>query len=379
MNSSAVEKVLKREDPGRFVYAPNYWQWFAHHRNHGLFPPELAETSDQLGMIRFLGLDLFSRNIYCNEQEGWFGGLTRHAWSQELKPKEQCYTSGQDLVTERTWTTPAGELHECLRYIWSESTLVQEKFLLDDYEEQAEAFESWLENRSCNFDAEFWKKQNARMPTGAVICAGEVISPLKMLHMLLGPEQSVFLLMDEPDMAARWMKLHHEQQLAVIRQMLEGGVRSVMAMDNLDTQFHPPHYVEQYSTAFYEEASALCHRYDATFWIHACGHQKKNIELISALGVDGLEGVAFPPSGDITLPEAFALSGDRFLITGGISASQFTQLQSREAVFDYTQKLFQSLRAYRHRFMLAPSCNTPINARWEQIVWFRDAWREFTE
>jgi hypothetical protein len=371
--------MLERKDPGRFVYAPNYWQWFAHHRNHGLLPPELAEAGDQLGMIRFLGLDIFSRNIYCNEQEGWFGGLTRPVWPEELKFKEQRYADGRDLITERTWTTPTGELHERLRYVWRESTLVQEKFLLNDYETQAEAFEHWLEKRQCRFDPDAWKAQSARMPEGAVICAGEVISPLKMLHMLLGPEQSVFLLMDEPDMAARWMKLHHDQQIAVIRQMLEGGVRSIMAMDNLDTQFHPPHYVEQYSASFYEEASALCHQYGATFWIHACGQQKKNLKLISSLGVDGLEGVAFPPSGDITLPEAFALSGDRFLITGGISATQFTQLQSREAVFAYTEELLQSLRKYRHRFMLAPSCNTPINARWEQIVWFRDAWREFAE
>jgi hypothetical protein len=377
VNRSAVEQVLERKDPGRFVYAPNYWQWFAHHRNHGLLPPELANAGDQLGMIEHLGLDIFSRNIYCNEQDGWFGGLTRPTWPEELQLKEQRYTDGQDIITERTWTTPAGELDERLRYVWSESTLVQEAFLLGDYDEQAEAFEFWLKNRRCQFKADFCKEQSARMPEGAVICAGEVTSPLKMLHMLLGPEQAVFLLMDEPEMAARWMKLHHDQQLAVMREMLKGGVRSVMAMDNLDTQFHPPHYVEQYSAAFYEEAAALCHQYGATFWIHACGRQKQNLELISSLGVDGLEGVAFPPTGDITLPDAFALSGDRFLITGGISAIQFKQLQSREAVFAYTQDLLQSLREFRHRFMLAPSCNTPINARWEQILWFRDAWREF--
>jgi len=26
----AVQAVLNRQKPERFVYAPNYWQWFAH-------------------------------------------------------------------------------------------------------------------------------------------------------------------------------------------------------------------------------------------------------------------------------------------------------------------------------------------------------------
>ena len=37
-----VTEVLKRKDPGRFVYAPNYWQWFAHQKNHGLLPEEIS-------------------------------------------------------------------------------------------------------------------------------------------------------------------------------------------------------------------------------------------------------------------------------------------------------------------------------------------------
>jgi hypothetical protein len=37
------------------------------------------------------------------------------------------------------------------------------------------------------------------------------------------------------------------------------------------------------------------------------------------------------------------------------------------------------LRPYTHRFMFSASCNTPYTARWETIVWFRDAWREQAE
>ena len=374
---TGVEQVLAGRDPGRFVYAPNYWQWYAHHRNHGTLPDELCDAGSQLGMIQALGLDVFSRNVYCDEQQGWFGGLCNPVWHEPVRVDMARKKDGADITWDKTFTTPAGTLHEQQRYGWHDSTLKQKQYLVTDYEAQADAFECWMQCRRFEFDLPRWRAEKKRMPDGGVICAGEVVSPLKMLHLVMGPEQAVYLLADEPDLAAHWMRMHHEQQIDAMRRMLDSGVPAIMAMDNLDSQFHPPHYVEQYSAAFYEEAAALCHEYNATFWIHACGNQGANLALISSLGVDGLEGVAFPPMGDATLPEAFGLAGDGFMITGGISAVEFETLKTREAVFDYIQRLFKELTAYRNRFMLSASCNTPINARFEQIVWFRDAWRAF--
>jgi uroporphyrinogen-III decarboxylase len=146
-------------------------------------------------------------------------------------------------------------------------------------------------------------------------------------------------------------------------------------MDNLDTMFHPPHYVERHSASFYERTARLCHDHGAVLFIHACGRQRANLALIDSLGVDGLEGVAFPPLGDVELDEAMRLTGDRFLITGGISAAEFTRLTTREAVFDYLGGLLRRMRPFSHRFMLSASCNTPYDAPWARIVDFRDAWR----
>lgn len=42
----------------RFVYTPNYWQWFAHHKNHNLLPQEIRHCETQLDLIKYLGLDI---------------------------------------------------------------------------------------------------------------------------------------------------------------------------------------------------------------------------------------------------------------------------------------------------------------------------------
>jgi len=160
--------------------------------------------------------------------------------------------------------------------------------------------------------------------------------------------------------------------------MAAAGVPAMMAMDNLDAAFHTPAYLEKFSASFYEQASRIAHAHGSTFFIHACGRQRINLKLMDSLGVDGLEGVAYPPLGDVQLDEAMALTSDRFLITGGISAMETEKFQSAGEVRRYLEDLFGRLRPYSHRFMLAASCNTSIRTPWKVIQWFRDAWQELS-
>jgi uroporphyrinogen-III decarboxylase len=377
MGNEILSAVLLRQRPTRIAYAPNYWQWFAHHRNHGTLPPELADCGSQLELIERLGADVFSRNIYCDEQRGWFGGLAETVWADDLVYEEREHMDGRDRVTERIYRTRAGVLTERLRYVFTESTLVQEKYLIDDYATELDALECVLRARRWRFAPERYRTWQERVGNGGAVIAGELYSPLKMLHMVAGPKDTTFLLQDYPERAAVLLTLHEAAMLDLVQQMVQGGVGAMMSMDNLDTAFHPPHYVERYAASFYAKAAARCHQRGSLFFIHACGQQRRNLKLISSLGVDGLEGVAFPPLGDVPLDEAMELAGERFIITGGISAMEYAELGTREAIFAYVRDLFARIRPYAHRFVFSASCNTPYTAPWEKIVHFRDAWREY--
>jgi uroporphyrinogen-III decarboxylase len=211
------------------------------------------------------------------------------------------------------------------------------------------------------------------------VVVGDFFSPLKMLHLAMDPIHSVYFLMEEPEFAKRLIDLHEKAQLDVVTQCVNKGVKAVMAMDNLDTMFHPPDYVQEYSASFYQKASTICHANGAKFFIHACGNQKENLPLIASCGVDGLEGVAFPPFGNVELDEAMRLTPDHFMLTGGISAMETRDLKSREAVFSYVKNLFERMKPYQNRFMFSASCNTPIDTKWETILHFRDAWLEYKD
>ncbi len=372
----AIRAVLERRRPERLIYAPNYWQWFSHQRAHGTLPAEIAHCQTQLELLQTLGLDVFSRNVYCDQRRCWFGGLSECQF-QDIRVEQTETPAGNDLLITRTFHTSAGDLTERQRHVHDQSTLVQEKFTVSDTARELDAYEQLVASRRWKFIAERYQRQQRQVGQHGLVVAGELFSPLKMLHFDLGPEETTFLLLDHPDRVAELLAQHEQAQLDLVRQMAESGVPVMMAMDNLDTLFHTPRYVEQYSASFYEQASRICHEWGSLFFIHACGRQRANLKQIAALGVDGLEGVASPPLGDVELDEAFALTGDRFLLTGGLSAADVDRLQTRKATRLYVRQLFDRLRPYAHRFLFASACNTAFTTRWEQLIWLRDAWLEF--
>lgn len=375
---ACVNSVLQRKTPDRMVYAPNYWQWFAHHQHHGLLPPELANCRTQLDLIRQLGLDVFSRNIYADQQHCWFGGLTEEVWDG-VEAREEVRNVGNDRVITRTYHTRRGTLTERQRYIFADSTLVQETFTLDDAPDPLGMLEELLGARRWRFLPERYAQEQALVGDDGIVVAGELISPLKVLHLLAGAVNTTYLIADDEGRVRELLALHEAAQLDLVRQMTAAGVPAMMAMDNLDVAFHTPAYLEKFSASFYEQASRLAHDHGSTFFIHACGRQRANLKLIDSLGVDGLEGVAFPPLGDVQLDEVMRLTSDRFLITGGISAMETENFRSADEVRRYVEELFGRLRPYSHRFMLAASCNTSTRTPWQVILWFRDAWREFAQ
>ena len=373
-----ITAVLRRKDPGRFVYAPNYWQWFTHHKNHQLLPEEIQHCQSVKDLYIYLGVDVFSRNIYADAEKYWFGGICRE-YISGFEVLEKTETSGKDKIIRRHYFGTNGNLSEELVFKHNESTLVQQKFLITDYRNEFHLLRDFVKSRNWVFDDEKYNQVTESLGEHGVVVAGEFFSPLKMLHLTMGPVNSVYFLMECPDQALELIEMHERAQIDCIRHCVEKGVKVVMAMDNLDTMFHPPDFVSAYSASFYEKASAICHDNDARFFIHACGQQKANLELISGCGVDGLEGVAFPPLGDVELHEAMKLSGPDFIITGGISAMETRNLKTKKEVFEYVEKLFGIMRPYKNRFIFSSSCNTSIDTSWDTIRHFRDAWMHFRE
>lgn len=373
-----IESILRNESPSRFVFSPNYWQWFAHHKNQGTLPEELRHCESQLDMINYLGLDVFSRNIYCKQDECWIGGLCEE-YIEDGEAIISNEYNGKDKIINKEYRLKNGTLKEKQMYIFNDSTIVQKDFLITDYSAQGELFEQFVASRKWKFNKAKFEQVQKEVGDNGVVIAGEFYSPLKMLHFTMGPVNTTYFLMEHPEFSKRLIDLHEKAELELVKEVVSNGVKVIMSMDNLDTMFHPPDYVEAYSASFYEKASAICHEHGAKFLIHACGNQKENLKLISSLKVDGLEGFAFPPLGNIELDEAMMMTPSGFILEGGISAFETRDLKTKQEVFKYVENLFRKLKPYRNRFVFSASCNTATDTTWETIKNFRDAWLEYRD
>ena len=373
-----IVKILNNQIPSGFVYAPNYWQWFSHHKNHGILPDEIKHCETQLDLLNYLGVNVFSRNIYCRQDEYWFGGICEE-YFEDGTMITNTETYGHNKITKHDYHLNKGILSEKLEYLFNESTIVQKEFLITDYLSQADLLEQFVSSRKWRFNKIRYDQICTTVGDSGIVIVGEFFSPLKMLHIAMGPVNSVYFLMEQPEFSGRILALHEAAQLDLVRECVVNGVNVLMSMDNLDTMFHPPDYVEAYSASFYEKASAICHANGSRFFIHACGNQKDNLKLINSLGVDGLEGFAFPPLGDIELEDAMKITSDNFIITGGISAMETRNLKTKKEVFRYVEDLFKRMSPYKNRFVFSSSCNTSIDTGWNTIKYFRDAWLEYMD
>ena len=212
-----INQVLNRENPERIVYSPNYWQWFAHHSNHGTLPEEIRHCTSQLEMLHHLGLDVFSRNVYCDQKRVWYGGLAEEQWNGvEANCKEkQC---GEDVLFHKTYRTKSGELNECLQYVFEESTLVQREFLIDDYSSQLPALREYVAGRRWSFNIDRYRAEQEKVGPNGIVIAGELYSPLKMLHFLANPVQTTYMIVDREAEVNEICALHEEAQLELVRQ-----------------------------------------------------------------------------------------------------------------------------------------------------------------
>lgn len=359
--------VLSGGIPDRVPFAPNLWQWFEFQKTWKLLPQELADCQTHLDAMRILGVDIFSRNLLTDIRRDWFGGHVRYRYST-VKVHESQNDDRRTLMYE----TPHGRLSESFLFQKEGCTLVQDEYLFKDFKRESEAWKDLFEDRELVLDTVSLEELTSNLGAGGVVIAGEVTSPLKQLHLCARADHSTFLLHDHEKSMLELMDIYAEKALEMIDKLVRSGIKVVMTMDNLDSIFYPPPYFERYCSRFFSRASEICHQNAAFLFSHACGHQKSILRQVIDCGIDGLEGIAFPPLGDVELWEAKKV-GDRFIVEGGLSAIQLEGEVTLQQAEKYVRELFMKMKPL-DRFIFSMSCNTSIKTSWDTLRYYRDAW-----
>jgi uroporphyrinogen-III decarboxylase len=204
-------------------------------------------------------------------------------------------------------------------------------------------------------------------------------SPLKALHWLAGPENASLFLADHPAEMQALARIHEEKALRLLESMVDNPEAQVfLSLDNLDSAFYTPRFYRDFCQRFFTRAAEIIHSRDKIFVVHACGHNRALMPLVGESHVDCLEGITPPPMGNVPLSEARRMTGyDHFTVNGGMDAPHLEIMENAESrLHEYVRELFASMGDKRH-FIFASSCTTPLPTPWENLIWCRDAAREY--
>ena len=376
--SQRILDTLAGRAVDRVPFVPNIWQWYYVNHARKTLPGELASCSGPLDVLRHLGADVFSK----------FDGKVirptlracKHivSFEGEFPGASPRWTSFADFsggpVRKETIETPHGMLSHTWIYEDESGAPFEAERWWKDFEQDYAAVRDWIEDTRWTVDRAALHRALERVGEDGLIAFMLPPSPLKQFHWLAGPDRATFFLVDHPNEMGALARIHAEQSLAVLEEVVDQPDVFVFEVDdNLDSQFYSPPLFREYCLPVFQKMAAMVHARGKYLFVHACGQLKALGPLILQAGLDCVEGQAHPPIGDWRLDEARALS-DRLVLCGGMTAAE-QQWQGPDAaarIDVHVRDLLASLGEGR-RFLFGSGCNTAPDTPYENLVAFRDA------
>jgi hypothetical protein len=376
--------AFRGEMPDTVPFSPNLYYWFYNHLARGTLPPELAEARHPFDALRALGADILARwDTQQATREIYTGGQFREEYRGESRFHRPLVTAFNIYPPHtnkrlRKIVTPYGTLSQTWTLTEEAGADFESEHWWKDWSE-FEAVRFLLESREYVFDAAEFHHWTEVAGEDGLVMAHVTQSPLKTFHWLAGSENASFFMMDHPEEMQLLARIHEEKALRLITSMVDHADAQVfISLDNLDSAFYPPSLYKRFCHDFFAQAADIIHSRGKIFVVHACGHNKALMRLVGASHVDCLEGITPPPLGDVPLSEAPRLTGyDNFTVNGGMDSPHLELGEDAErTLHGYVRDLFAAMGDKRH-FIFASSCTTPVSTPWENLVYFRDAAREY--
>lgn len=358
-----LRRILRGEQPEWVPFAPNFNQWFQHHRRHGTLPQELAACDDYVAALKAIDADIFTRNI---------NGGVRVAFDG-VEPLIEQVAGDQGPRTITRWRTPHGELRSIVEAQPKMSTEYQVEDLIKDWDRDGKAYLWLLERMRYAWDTAQFERIDRAVGDDGLVLVPVGQTPLKHLHLDFGLDGACLFIMDHPDAAQAICDLFWERLWPVLEQMAgDDRVDVVCLMDNVDAPFYTPALARRYWSPYVRRAVDLFEPRGKRVFAHACGKLHALIDVFRESGVHGLEGMAHPPLGDFTIDDARRMH-DRFIYDGGFSAHEQVT-KSDDEVRAFYDRFFAELNGWP-RFIFGTACQTAITTPWRRIKLVRDLCR----
>lgn len=189
-----------------------------------------------------------------------------------------------------------------------------------------------------------------------------MVPPTPMLQLImydLGVENVNYMLMDHPDKFNQLIKLMNKLSIEACKISADSPIEIGIIPENSGTLLVSPNQFKKYCFDMLAEYAKIFHSRKKQILLHACGHLKGLLKQIKATGLDGIESLSSPPTGNVELEYALEVLGEKMTIIGGIDPVEFVNLSGD--ILERNIKKTLDIMKDHNRFMLMPSDSTVAN------------------
>jgi hypothetical protein len=141
----------------------------------------------------------------------------------------------------------------------------------------------------------------------------------ELLHSYIGWTEGLMIAFDESERLGEFSETLEDKYGLLLKELAEFPQAIFLSPDNLDGNFISPGIFEEHLSAGYTRTAEFLHSRNKSLTVHLGGYSGSLLAPLADCGVDCVEGVCGPPQGDVSIPEARSLCGNRLTLWGGLA------------------------------------------------------------
>lgn len=189
----------------------------------------------------------------------------------------------------------------------------------------------------------------------------------------VGTEELVYAISDFPELVEETISHIEKINIEYARISAMSSAEAFIFWEDSSTTNISPKYFEDYSMPEIIKYADIIHNHDKILIHHACGYIKDLVPLMAKTGIDSIESVSSPPTGNIMPWEVKDMIPDNISIVGGIEPT-FLLNSSVEELEEYTYTLIRKMG--RKGFILANADSCPPDVEIEKFKLISDIVRK---
>lgn len=272
-------------------------------------PPELLDPFDMVKIDRYLG-------CYAHDRLGP-GPVAKT--SREVTVETTTLENG-DLVYE--YSTPVGKLKARYRPSQEANTA----FLIGHCVVEPKDYESLLAivtDPAIEVSQEGIDAAKARMEfigdDGIMYNCGPSTPIMDLTRVWVGLEEFIVHLMDYPEIVENAMNVMAEKAYEEYEVLAANTpANAIVYWDDVTSAYISPDLFRRYVLPVYRNFAEICHKHGKILVSHACGHLRSFLPILAESGIDAIDWVTPPDTGDVVFSEAQRIFDGRVCVMGTV-------------------------------------------------------------